>query len=230
MKKETPAHWPKDFETDLQIVPPGEFTTFKEYPRSTQPARVRKLPVLRGYFDGKRFDMAPGLPSHIGWGSVATGNAVALTFRIQRGPNVLYWLANASDPAVWTVLDTWAAAKTTVLAAEFQDAPAFLACRDFDLNHLRFSGLRNAVRDAGHTRDFLADVTRALATNELANMASTDIPTYPHLQHVQGCMVRTRHTGGVALVVNDTMPEQGPIADAIATVSKALLQPSKTFH
>src|SRR4051812_38441329 len=70
---EAMANWPRDSETDLPMVPPGEFTTFKEYPASTQPARIRKLPVLRGWFDAKRFDLNLSLPAHVGWGSVQLG-------------------------------------------------------------------------------------------------------------------------------------------------------------
>jgi hypothetical protein len=127
MNKETIAAWPKDFETELPVVLQGEFTDFSEYPNSTQPARIRKLPVLRGFFNGQRFDMDPKLPTHIGWGMAPIGHqAVALTFRIQRGPNVLYWLANPADKRVCEVLDQWAAAKKMVLAAEFESGPALL--------------------------------------------------------------------------------------------------------
>jgi hypothetical protein len=230
MKKDVLVAWPKDFATDLPMVPPGEFTTFKEYPTSTQPARVRKLPVLRGYFDATKFDLYPTLPAYVGWGSIHLGTALALTFRVQLGSNMLYWLANPADPEVWKVIDTWAAAGTMVLAAEFADAPPLIMRRDFKLSP-QYGALRDAFKGPEQTAAFAATVSTVLAKGELKQMATTDIPSYPKLNHVQGCMVRTKHTGGVALMVSDEAPgSNGPIADAVAGLAKAMLQTDKTRH
>jgi hypothetical protein len=192
---------------------------------------VRKLPVLRGFFNGKAFDTNPELPAHVGWGVLPmAGNAGALTFRIQKGPNVLYWLANPSDPFVWDTLDKWAAAKTMVLAAEFEDG-LVLVHRSFNLLHPVFNAWREAVKDDGHTVSFMSEATRLLASDGLKDTASTDIPAYPQLQHVQGCMVRTEHTGGVTLMLNDEAPgPNGAVADAVAALAKAMLQPDKPRH
>lgn len=232
MDKSEMAGWPKDFETNLPVVPPGEFTDFSEYPNSTQPARIRKLPVLRGFFNAQQFDVNPQLPTHVGWGMVPIGQrATALTFRLQRGPNVLYWLANPADERVWKVLDTWAAAKMMVVAAEFANGPAVLVARDFNL-HPQLSTLRVATSQAARlTPEFIADATMALARGEMKSIASTDIPAYPDLQNVQACMLRTQHTGGVALMLHQGSPgANGPVADAVGALMQSMLQRDQTRH
>lgn len=231
MNKETMATWPRDFETGLPMVPPGEFTTFKEYPNSTQPARVRKLPVLRGWFDSKQFEVNPKLPAHIGWGSVNIGASMALTLRIQLGPNTLYWLANPGDPHVWAVLDKWATAGQMVLAAEFGDAPPLIIGRDFNLRHPSFSGLRKLVSDTSQTVNFIMDASRVIAAGDIKLIASSDIASYPKLENVQACMLRTDVTQGVAVMVNEGAPgPNGAVADAVAALAKAMLKPEQPRH
>lgn len=230
MNKDIMATWPKDLETGLPMVPPGEFTDFSQYPNSKQPARVRKLPVLRGWFDNNRFDLDPKLPSHTGWGTVPLDRATALTFRVQRGPNVLYWLADPSDPYVWAAIDTWAAAKTIVLAAEFQDGEVLIVHRDFNL-HPSLSAMRHAIGDSSHTRNFAAEASTILAKDEVKTFASSDIPSYPQLKHVQACMVRTAETGGVTVALHEGGPgPNGPMADSVSTLLQSMLKPSERRH
>jgi len=231
MNRESTAYWPKDFATDLPMVPPGEFTTFKEYPHSTQPARIRKLPVLRGWFDSKRFDLNLNLPAHVGWGAVNLGKATTLTFRIQLGPNVLYWLANPADPHVWAVIDKWAATKRMVLAAEFPDAPPLLIGRDFELRHPAFRELRNALGDETYTKRFIADASQVIVSDDMWRIASSDIADFPMLEHVQACLVRTSHTQGVAVLVDEGAPSaEGPFADAARAIMTAMLRPDVPRH
>jgi hypothetical protein len=81
------------------------------------------------------------------------------------------------------------------------------------------------------TPEFIADATVACARDEVKHIASTDIASYPHLQHVQACLVRTEYTGGVALMLNEQAPgPNGPVADAVAAMVKAVIQPGKTRH
>lgn len=231
MNKETMATWPRDFETDLPMVPPGEFTTFKEYPGSTQPARIRKLPVLRGWFDSKHFEVSQKLPAHVGWGSVNLGASLALTLRIQLGPNMLYWLANPGDPHVWAVLDKWAAAGQMVLAAEFGDAPPLIIGRDFNLRHPSYGALRKLVSDPSQTTNFIMDASRVIAAGDINLIASSDIASYPKLQHVQACMVRTEVTQGVTVMINEGAPgPNGPVADAVAALVHSMLRPEQKRH
>lgn len=232
MNKNTMATWPKDFTTDLPLVPPGEFTDFSQYPNSGQPVEVRKLPVLRGLFDAKQSDLDPTLPTHIGWGMAPLEHrAVALTFRIQRGPNVLYWLANPSDPHVWEALDEWVASNTMVLAAEFQDGQVLIVRRDFNLSHPMFAAARHYIEDAMHTLNFAASVSALLARDEAKKLASTDIPSYPQLRHVQACMVRTAHTKSVAIAMHESEPSpNGPVADAVSTLVQSMLKRAERRH
>jgi hypothetical protein len=224
--------WSKDFETGLPLVPHGRFTDFAPYAKvSTQPARVRKLPVLCGSFQSEKFDFTPGLPAHAGWGTVELSNAFAMTFRIQVGPNVLYWFANLCDPAVWKVLDEWAAARTMVLAADFENGKSFLVTRDFVM-HPRFSEMRAAIaRVKDLTPLFVASAARVVLMDEAKDMASSDLPKYPALQHVQACMLVTEHTGTAAMMVNRDGPGPGgPLATAVGDIAEAILKPGETRH
>jgi len=231
MDKEMMATWPRDLETGLPMVPPGEFTTFKEYPGSTQPARIRKLPVLRGWFDAKQFELNLSLPAHVGWGSVQLGASQSLTFRIQLGPNMLYWLANAADQHVWSVIDKWASAGKMVLAAEFDGAPPLIVCRDFDLHHRNFSALRKLTSAPSQTASFLAEASRVIVEGEMKVIATSDIAAYPKLEQVQACIVRTPETQGVTVMVNEGKPgPQGPVADTVEALSRALLESKQTRH
>lgn len=232
MNKNARPTWPKDFETGLSMVPPGEFTDFSSFPNSSLPARVRKLPVLRGWFEAAGYDMNPDLPMHIGWGAVLLENsALALTFRIQRGSSILYWLANPADKRVWEVLDKWSAAGQIVVAVEFADRPALLVSRDFKLAP-QISELRIAVGAADLiTPKFVASASLAILKDEVRLFAISDIPAYPKLDHFQACMVRTEETGGVALMLNDKAPgANGMVADAAASLAEAMLRPDQARH
>lgn len=83
--------WPRDFQTELPLVPPGEFVDFSRYEAVSKAlAHVRKLAVPRGMFDSTLFEFTTDLPVHVGWGSVQLGQSRALTFRVQVGSPVLY--------------------------------------------------------------------------------------------------------------------------------------------
>lgn len=157
--------------------------------------------------------------------------AVALTYRIQRGPNVLYWLANPSDPHVWEAIDKWAASNTMVLAAEFQDGQGFIVRRDFNLSHPMFTAARHYIDDASHTLNFAADVSTLFVRDEVKKLASTDLPSYPQLRHVQACMVRTAQTRSVAIALHEGEPSpNGAIADAVSTLVQSMLKPAERRH
>jgi hypothetical protein len=193
--------WPKDFETELPVVPFGEFIDYSRYDAvSAAPAYVRKLPVLRGMFDPARIDFGRGAPMHVGWGLVQLGKSRALTFRLQIGHTTMYWLANAADQCVWQAIDRWAAAKTIVLAAEFCDGRVALVNRDFKM-HPRYAAERAIVARADElTPAFSLEVAAMILRDEVKLMASSDIP-HLRLKHVQSCVVSTERTKTIAVNV-----------------------------
>jgi len=220
--------WPRDFETNLPLIPYGQVGDFAPYAKtSTQPAAVRKLPVLSATFDASRFDRSPGLPAYAGYGSIQLGNTIALTFRIQRGPDMVYWLANPADQEVWAVVDQWAKARRMVLAADFSDGQCVLLSRDFH----EAPPMRQLRRSSQPTQQFVADVSRAIVTNEMQEIATTDLPQFPKLRHVQACILKTSTTGSVALALEHVeQPDTNPFSAAIRELAEGMTGRGSTRH
>ena len=218
MNKELMASWPVDLMTGQTMIPPGEFTTLEKNPHAAS-ADMHNFPVLRGLFDSKHFDLGPELPGNIRWGYLNLANA--LFFRLQLGPNMLFWLANPADPEVWKVLDIWAATGRIVLAAEFADEPPLIVSQDFNMS-TAFRANRRFLGDSKRTADFIAEARHVIVLNELAPVATSDIEEYPNLQHVQACMVRTKVTHGVTILGNEVTQESSEhVAELFAALTKA---------
>lgn len=173
----------------------GGFTDYSRYPDAGHSATARDVPVLRGAFDASRFEFDPELPLYFGWGVMPVADTVALSFRLQLGPNALYWIANAADPCVWHVVDQWAAEGAMALAVELDGLPAMVVQRNFYMSP-ELEAVRETAGGESQVRDFIADVTHGLLTDELRHAVASDIPQYSELQHIQGCLVRTPVTGG----------------------------------
>lgn len=171
------------------FVPAGRFTTFRDYSRSSQPARIRKLPVLQGFFTEIGLTSSPAEPRYVGWGALPLGDTVALTFRLQVGADMLYWLVDPSDREAWRALDSWAAAGKMVLAAEFPDGPAHIVIRDYDLRHPGMRAIRDTAFGADYATRFMAEALTLVASGGMNAAASSDIPSIPVLRRVQACVV-----------------------------------------
>jgi len=224
--------WAEGSGADRPLVVAGEFVNFEGYADlSKQEERVRKLPVLRGVFDSKRVDFTPGLPAHAGWGSVRLGDTVALTFRLQLVPNVLYFLANPADPEIWKVMDVWAAAGKFVMAAEVEDGRVFLVSRDYKMVP-QVARLRDLVKAGeSYTAAFLSDAGQAINTGDISHIATTDIPAYPALANVQACIVTRKNTSSRPIPI-DCVPlsSAGPMEAAVMAAMEDMFQPGKTRH
>lgn len=173
----------------MGFVPAGRFTTFREFPNSKQPARIRKLPVLQGFFDAIELDSSPERPVYVGWGELPLGDTSALTFRNQVGPNLFYWLVDPSDHEVWQALDAWDDAGELVLATEFRGGQALLTTREFDLGNPRLRAIRNTAFPPGYTARFLAEALPLVSSGGMNAIASSDISSVPLLRSVQACVV-----------------------------------------
>lgn len=163
-------------------------------------ARMGDIPVLSGRFNANMFGPVEGRPQHVGWGSLGAAHAI-LTVRMQVGPDMLYWMANAADPEIWAMLDAWHKHRTMVVAAEFDNASAVVATRDFELSpSLRSLRPKGDVRDWSENAErFLREAGSLLFTGKLGMGATTDIPSVPSLRCVQGCTIATERTGRVVV-------------------------------
>jgi hypothetical protein len=188
----TIALWRREPQTGAICLPEGAITTAEQFPRSTPFATAPRCPVLMGEFLPPRFDWTPELPVHAGWGVLELDGQRALTFRLQAGSTQLYWLANPADPDVWAMQDAWATAGQMALAADFGRGPVFVLSRTFELSPAyKATRLPHSGQSSG---PFCAAVARSLMQGELSVFAKSDIPAFPRLTYVQGCLVVTRHT------------------------------------
>jgi hypothetical protein len=180
---------------DDLLIPLGSLSTLEKYKTLSKLASAKpRLAVMAGNFCSERFHFDPLLPQHIGWGAVKLGRAHALTFRLQLGPNMVYWLANAADAHVWNAMDGWNRAKTIVLAAHFDDGQVIIGSAPFGFAP-GMNELRETVRKASEvTPLFLADVALDYARGTVCDFASSDIGAYPVLSGVQACVVTTDQT------------------------------------
>lgn len=178
------------------FIPAGYFRKFSDITaKSSQPARVQKLPVLSVDFDEALRAFASPHLVHLGWGSIESEGMPILTFRLQLGGLMVYWLANPADEEVWRVMDRWNSARTMVVAPVI-GGQALLVSRDFRLAP-QAEALRQWTKQGQKvTKLFLQSAGRLLVDGGLARMASSDIAAVP-LAWVIGCMVATSSTGGM---------------------------------
>lgn len=177
------------------LVSPGCFGSFKEVnAKNRYPARIRKLTVLMGLFN---FDQ-PGVEfnhiSHFGWGSIENERMPLLTFRLQIGANMFYWLANPSDRKVWKVLDEWNVAHEIVAHAVFKNTAVFMH-RPFRISP-PLAALRRWTLHEGipATASFVKSAAHQL-DGQLVAKAKSDIPGVPRLDHVSACILCPRASG-----------------------------------
>lgn len=187
-------------QTDLTVLPVGEFVNPAKLWEGRNPsASMRKAPILLGHFDDARFDSRSSLPTHIGWGSLQLGPIAAITFYLQRGPNLLYWLANPADTEVWKTLEKWSKVGRMTLAIDFQGRRTELASTDFDLQPKHESLRVEVSARKQYTDAFLMATTDVVARGTISEMVSSDIPEFSTLNHIQICVVRPQNTGTVAM-------------------------------
>ena len=120
--------------------------------------------------------------------------------RLQVGPIMAYWLMNGADPEVWRALDKWNEAKAMVLCARLQTKDEFCATSFHlpdEVRALRFGPHRGPPKNAA----FVQRAALLLINGDLAAMATSDIPAYPNLERVAGCLVSTKYSGTVGVVV-----------------------------
>lgn len=188
------------------ILPPGYVATLNEIvnPSVTLPSGMGSLPVLVGHFASHPVGLDATQPRHVGWGCIGTDSIPLLTFRMQIGPTLAYWLANPADPQTWKLLDAWHAAGKMALSAHFGETRPILVWT-FRITP-QLNALRRWTSQAGDraTADFISRAGRALLDGILSRLATSDIASVQKLEHVTGCIVCPRGIGTVRIsVVNE---------------------------
>ena len=191
----------KDETTGLPVLPFGRFSVFAPYARSSKlPEQYRHLPVLVTGVDASKLQHKAGLPCHAGYGTVQVGSSLALTFRVQCGPNLLFMFANAFDRDVWRMTDRWDSARQMVLVIETSPGAALVVARDYSYN-ANLKAIREfALSKPGlfDAKQFAEDIGTMMLKGEARLMTTSDIPQFPAFKNVEARMVLTELTGAVA--------------------------------
>jgi len=172
------------------------------------------FPLLMGLFELPQRMPQKDDDFYVGWGSLEGDGFPVLTFRLQVGSEMFYWLANPADPCVWHAMRQWdSAGCICLLVADVHHGAAFIVRRDFELPPGTLRLDMSSHPDAPMVDRFDVTCDYLLARSQLANIASSDLPHWPSLKGVQGCAVAT------PLVPRPMLPEPpelaGPGLDAV---------------
>jgi hypothetical protein len=181
----------------------GEFTPCSQVgtSSSTTLRAGGDLPVLIGNYCGSGAGLTTQAGAHAGWGSLELREGgTVLTFRLQAGPDLLYWLANPSDPHVWTAIRAWAVAGRIVLMARMDDGLGCVLTRDFAPHEDYWAQDQSAHADPQQGRAFALATSALVTQGHLAAMATSDLTAWPGLRSVRACVVATPHTPHIATV------------------------------
>ncbi|WP_431274651.1 hypothetical protein ACQ858_22075 [Variovorax ureilyticus] len=211
----------------LPCLPFGRVKQAKQYRKhSTQAARLGTLPVLEGYFQPGTMKPEPNLPISLSWGTVdlAETPLPMLSFMLQIGADVMYWLANPLDPEVWAMIDAWAAAGSMAFAANFPNSVLF-ASAGFELQpdarELRTQAL--AAMKMPSRKGFAETALGLFLSGRIERGTASHIASVPSVRHVQACTVQTLATGAVLV------PHQGMVTSACGCLYLRPLLDSQVF-
>ena len=158
------------------------------------PATLRKLPAISGLFGTERGQVSLGGCHFVGWDQLMlTPELPALIFRMQCGAHALCWLANPCDPAVWTLMDRWEAVRTMLVMPVLDSEVAVVGTPDFAIAPL--ASLRASVQWHEQSRRPFLTAASKLLQSGLERIVASDLPAYPDLESVQGCILVTENTG-----------------------------------
>lgn len=184
------------FGDGIVFVPPGWFVNSQECEwRNGAQSVSRSQPVLKAEFDSTHFVFDPTLPNWSGHGRVfLDGRLPAFLFGLQAGPNGLYWLADATDPHVWSAMEQWDAAGQMVLTAEFDDGNIARTRSDFRLSDEDRRHRESAPRTAETADDFALQLLLLTHADAFRQCVPSVFAQHAELQHAQFCMVCTPDT------------------------------------
>lgn len=163
------------------LLQPDEYVDLFGTPRSGRPGG----PVLAAHCDLTRLRAVAGGRACFGFGCINGPGFSVVSIRIQVGSMQFYQLANASDPEVWSTIDTWRASRQApVVMLENGLAMYFVNPIDWTpgKSKSRTDDMRGECgRD--NSEAFLSFATELAASGLLEKQATTDLPGIP-LSHV----------------------------------------------
>ncbi|MFM0654220.1 hypothetical protein [Paraburkholderia sediminicola] len=111
---------------DFDMFTVGSVSSAREFRADSKLAKTLStdFPVLTCLLDQvdlALFKMSPPQAA-CGFGSIPLAGDQIMTIRLQIGRTQVYWLADMTDPEVWSAIDTWTAAEKLPFALEFAAA------------------------------------------------------------------------------------------------------------
>ena len=211
----------------LATTPVGGFCSPDDFSEASglSPS-AREVPILNAVFP--KLATAPRADNlHVGWGTLQLpSNAWALTFRVQFGDVMHYWLANASDTDVWAAMDAWTTKGKMVIASTFPNGKSHLSARNFEM-HPELNKLRSLTRTHDrHLRDFLEGFACFGIAGTFSQTTSSDLRHIRALKHVHARVVSTAQTPAA----EELSRIQRDLQSAFTSSSMSLAPTSASLH
>lgn len=180
------------------LVSADECVDYVGTPRSGRP----RGPVLVAHCNLARYQAEANDRASIGFGRIAGPGFSVLTIRSQIGSRQIYWLANPSEPRLWSTIDTWRANRQapTLLV---ENGMAMYSVHEIDWTPGKSKSRTDDMRvECGRDNSaaFLSFATRLAASGLLEKAATTDLPGVP-LSHVEVNVLMTERLKQHAVVV-----------------------------
>lgn len=135
--------------------------------------------------------------SHIGYGAIDVSDGRmthvhVLTFRFQLGAKLVYWLADAADPEIWQMLESWAKARYMTVGLRYGNDLLVLS-RDFPGIPLQLQATRRNPGDIDK-RFVMGQAGLLITSGILKRQATSDLPHVRNLLHIDAFVVRTQRS------------------------------------
>jgi hypothetical protein len=144
------------------------------------------LPMLFGELPKALWSEGAGIPIYMGHGVLRGEEQFLLSFRLQVGPTMVYWLADPHDSEIVALLRTWAAANQMATALQSKDG-VFILARNYPAIPLLVQKICDA--NSENTERFVRSANGIVASGLLQSNATSDIPSISELKNVHAFLV-----------------------------------------
>jgi hypothetical protein len=144
------------------------------------------LPMLFGELPKTLWSEGAGIPIYMGHGVLRGEEQFLLSFRLQVGPTMVYWLADPHDSEIVALLRTWAAANQMATALQSKGG-VFILGRNYPAIPLLVQKICDA--NSENTERFVRSANGIVASGLLQSNATSDIPSISKLKNVHAFLV-----------------------------------------
>lgn len=145
------------------------------------------LPMLFGELPKTLWLEGAGVPIYMGHGALLGEEQFLLSFRLQVGATMVYWLADPHDSEIVAMLRTWVAANQMAAALKTR-VGVFILARDYPAIPLPVQKICDAKAEM-NTERFLRSANEIVASGLLQSNATSDIPSIRKPKNVHAFFV-----------------------------------------